>query len=520
MRLLSFVMILFSLPVVHSCRTEPDYAHTQRKHPASLPSEVVKFDSPVMLFIYPDRNQTDSLTAILGNDRFYTQSDSAGEMFRKARKQAERKNLQTWSGTVRNFEFTTSDGAVIELRLSAYKEPWFMVTFDGQNSPQIVRSADIQRFSEETEPLKIKTGRKIKSTTQKSAGAIAQSRDSLVRAEIPDIETRAPETTIRLQIYPGAPAPPYRNESAGIRIISSYISAAKQCWLEFDNDLFSNTDRYYTNGVVLGYSAPSLTSWKLNRLMIGLRRNSVIKSAISLHHGMYTPFTTKLPPTLNDDRPYASTLFLRYSQVSEDALSGIRVLTALEAGVIGDAALGRYLQKSVHAGIPSNDEPLGWDTQIRNDVVLNYHLGFHKQVVSTRSAEVYATSEAVAGTLHTRGAIGITAIAGRIAPGLTPLPGGANKTVTGKSSWHYGAEGGFEMRFIGYDATLQGGFFSKENIYALKPEEIERLVAALHFGLFAGYGKFGLSISQYYLSPEFKAGKQHFWGQIGLKYGY
>ena len=520
MRLLSISMILFSMLALQSCRTEPDYVSEQTRHADTVPSAAVKFDSQVMLFVYPDKNLTDSLTTALGSDRYYSQSDFTGEMFRKARILAKKRNIPTWSGTGRYFEFTTLDGAVIELRLSAYNEPWFMVAFDGKHTPEIIRPEDISRWTNKTELPDGRHNRGKISAIQQPTDTYTPDRDTSVRAELPEMEGHVPGTTIRLLIYPATPAPPLRDETAGINIISSYISAAKQAWLEFDNDLFSNTDRYYTNGVVLGYTAPALTSWRINRLMIGLRRNSVVKSAISLHHGMYTPFTTKLPPTLSDDRPYASTLFLRYSQVSEDAVSGTRVMAALEAGVIGDAALGRYLQKSVHAGIPSNDEPLGWDTQIRNDVVLNYHLGFHKQVVSARQAEVYATSEVVAGTLHTRGAVGISAIAGKIAPGLTPLPGNTMETQSREEKWHYGMEGGFEMRLIGYNATLQGGFFSKENIYALKPEEIERLVAALHLGLFAGYGRFGLSISQFYLSPEFKAGKQHFWGQIGLKYAY
>lgn len=513
-------MILFSLLALQSCRTEPDYVREQTRLPDSLPPEVVKFASPVMLFVYPDKKLTDSLTSTLGSERFYSQSDLTGEMFRKARILAEKKNIQTWSGTARYFEFITFDGAVIELKLSAYKEPWFMVTFDGEHTPEIISSAEIPHWTAIAEPTGGKRTRPVKSAIQQPSGSYIPDNDSSVRAAIPGIESRPPGAAIRLLIFPGAPALPYRDKTAGMNIISSYISAAKQIWLEFDNDLFSNTDRYYTNGIVLGYSSPALTSWRINRLMIGIRRNSVVRSSISLHHGMFTPLTTKLPPTLSDDRPYASTLFLRYSQVSEDALSGTRVIAALEAGVIGDAALGRYLQKSVHAGIPSNDEPLGWDTQIKNDVVLNYHLGLHKQIVSTRHAEVYATSEAVAGTLHTRGAAGLSAIAGKIAPGLTPLPGNTMETQSGEQFWQFGIEGGIEMRLIGYDATLQGGLFSKENIYALKPEEIERLVAALHLGLFAGYGRFGLSISQFYLSPEFKAGKQHFWGQIGLKYGY
>lgn len=123
---------------LQSCRTEPDYVSEQTRHADTVPSAAVKFDSQVMLFVYPDKNLTDSLTTALGSDRYYSQSDFTGEMFRKARILAKKRNIPTWSGTGRYFEFTTLDGAVIELRLSAYNEPWFMVAFDGKHTPEII----------------------------------------------------------------------------------------------------------------------------------------------------------------------------------------------------------------------------------------------------------------------------------------------------------------------------------------------------------------------------------------------
>lgn len=478
------------------------------------------FDSPVVLFIYPADTQADSLKQAMGADRYFAQSDRKGAEFTTVRRLAENQHLATFSGNPGKYRFITQEGIIIDMDLSRMNQSWKVIFFNGLDAPML---ADPDKAGElifrtgntRNERNKVKSGNTKKTATQNATEISPPIK--------PDRGVKGiagqKETTIRLVISPGQSLPPLRDASGNFRIVNSYISPHHRFWLYFDNDMFSNTDRYYTNGVVLGYSAPGLTTWALNRLMIGRNRHSVVHSAISLHHGMFTPLTTKEQPTLSSDRPYASTLYLRYSQTSEDALAGIRLTSAIEAGLIGDAALGQLLQRSVHAGIPTNDEPLGWETQIKNDLVLNYLLDIQKQLHKSRNAEIYAEGSVSAGTLHTNAAMGINAVAGVFTSGLTPLPKAYDQLSKPAGSWQYGINGGLELRMIGYNATLQGGLFNKENVYALKPEEIERLVAAFHMGIFVNYRKFGINLSQYYLSREFREGKQHFWGQIGVQYG-
>lgn len=479
------------------------------------------FSSPVVAFIYPDDSQVESLKKEMGTNRFYSLSDQHGAEFSKARLLAEKNKLTTWSGTAGKYRFVSNDGTIVDIDLSRIHEPWKVIVFNGKDTPVVAGAKEAEDIIRKYNHHEIRNKNKPESATNVS---IPDSGDTSiaeqpVRTEnyssIPGLK----ETTLRLYLLPGQEPPPVRNETAGIRIVNSYISPYHRFWLEFDNDMFSNTDRYYTNGVVLGYTAPALTSWQINRLMIRHNHNSVVHSSISLHHGMFTPLTTKEAPTLANDRPYASALFIRYSQVSEDEQAEIMLSSAIDVGVIGEVALGQMLQRSVHAGIPSNDEPLGWETQIKNDLVLNYSANIQKQLVKSRHNEVYAEGSAMLGTLYTRATMGVNAVVGVYRPGLTPLPSDYSQISSNASPWQYGARGGLELRMVGYDATLQGGMFNKNNVYALKPEEIERLVAAIHFGLFVNYQKFGLSVSQYYLSAEFEEGMQHFWGQIGLQFG-
>jgi lipid A 3-O-deacylase len=479
------------------------------------------FNSPVIAFIYPDNSQVERLKKETGSDQYYSLSDLHGAEFAKVRQLAEKNQLTTWSGTAGKYRFVTEDGAIVDIDLSRIHEPWKVIVFNGKDSPVVAGTREAEILIRNNNHHRTRNKYKGNTLIYTSTPAPVdtpysnQPQRNKNYNSIPGLK----ETTLRLFILPGEEPPPLRNATAGFRIINSYINPNRRFWLEFDNDMFSNTDRYYTNGVVLGYTAPGLTSWRVNRLMIKHNHNSMVHSSISLHHGMFTPLTTKEAPTLVNDRPYASALYLRYSQVSEDEQAGIRLSSAIDAGVIGEVALGQLLQRTVHAGIPSNDEPLGWETQIKNDLVLNYSADVQKQLVKNRRNEVYAEGSATLGTLYTRATMGVNAAFGVYRPGLTPLPADYSQISANSSRWQYGVRGGLEIRMIGYDATLQGGMFNKNNIYALKPDEIERLVAAIHFGLFVNYQKLGLSVSQYYLSPEFKEGRQHFWGQIGLQVG-
>jgi len=521
-RLFRIILLLLLLSAI-SCREKAPHVMPEPLQNKGV-QPMDEFNEPLVLLLYPDQKRADSIKQQTGIENFYARSDENSIHYQELRNILEASEIKVVSGEKLRYRFISDNGAITETDLSRIGSPWQVIIFNGTDSPVLV-SPDkaagklkelFPDFKTDKQTIRAKKPKKSNTSAPTPSHQENERDDSGAVANLPAQK----ETIIRLIIPAGQQAPADRDETSGIHVINSYISPHHRFWLMFDNDIFSNTDRYYTNGVVIGYSAPGMVNLPVNRLMLSLRRNSVVHASISLHHAMFTPFTTKTPPILIDDRPYASSLFLRYSQTSDDALSGIRVTSSIDAGVIGDAALGRYFQKSVHATVPTNDEPMGWETQIRNDLVLNYSVNLQKQLLKNKNAEIYAHGEATLGTLQTRAGMGINAIAGLFIPGITRLPMDYSELQQVQRDWQYGIRGGLEFRLIGYDATLQGGVFNNDNIYALKPEEIERMVAAMHLGIFARYRKLGISISQYYLSPEFKEGKQHFWGQIGLEYGW
>ena len=66
-------------------------------------------------------------------------------------------------------------------------------------------------------------------------------------------------------------------------------------------------------------------------------------------------------------------------------------------------------------------------------------------------------------------------------------------------------------KFVGYDATLQGGFFNRSSVYSINGSGISRFVFQGSAGLTLVYGGFRFDIEQFLLSPEFENGWWHKW---------
>lgn len=305
------------------------------------------------------------------------------------------------------------------------------------------------------------------------------------------------------------------------QVLQSYIWPYTGVEILLDNDLFSNTDRYYTNGVKIKYRSPAMAFWRINTILPVNIKQSMEYNSLELHHGMYTPFTTKEPPLLQGDRPYAATLYIRFNRRADSPQKGLSQTASFDIGVMGEAALGSMLQKGVHAGLPSNDEPLGWETQIGNDIIINYNYILLKRLVSTESFSAYSINEASIGTLNTSAGTGIGFRTGTDSYFLTPLPDTYARFSNFSSyRWHFEFDANVTAHVVGYNATLSGGIMNRNNIYVLKPGEIERMLIRAEAGFTMRYGKYGIRLAQYYCSNEFKEGKHHFWGQAGINIGF
>ncbi|WP_165793612.1 lipid A deacylase LpxR family protein [Hyphococcus luteus] len=147
----------------------------------------------------------------------------------------------------------------------------------------------------------------------------------------------------------------------------------------WENDYFANTDRNYTNGVRISYLSglkqPHGVSSTLAHDILGAGPDAGIRRGFAVGHSIFTPEDTLATEPLPDQHPYAGWLYGEYSVVVEQR-QRVQQIT-LQAGVVGPAAQGEWLQNNWHDLI--NGDPVnGWDNQIGNEpgFVLSYDRQF------------------------------------------------------------------------------------------------------------------------------------------------
>lgn len=147
-----------------------------------------------------------------------------------------------------------------------------------------------------------------------------------------------------------------------------------------ENDVFTGTDREYTNGVKLTWISRDLTDYRndpripdwghpvIDRLPFvnepGLTRNV----SLSVGQNMYAPEDLKRTDLIPDQRPYAGITYLALGFHSKDS----KRMDTLEVdlGIVGPHSYAEEIQETWHRWIDST-EPRGWEHQLKDEPVLN-----------------------------------------------------------------------------------------------------------------------------------------------------
>lgn len=144
----------------------------------------------------------------------------------------------------------------------------------------------------------------------------------------------------------------------------------------FENDLFFNTDKYYTDGVQLLIKQRNVDesgppAWFAKAACLGVQCESDRVELVRHKFGqlMYTPVRITVAEPQPFDRPWAGMLyytreyeFVSPSRESRTTLSGT-------VGVIGPRSLAEQTQKWIHRTF-TGATPRGWDNQIRGELGL------------------------------------------------------------------------------------------------------------------------------------------------------
>jgi len=292
--------------------------------------------------------------------------------------------------------------------------------------------------------------------------------------------------------------------------------------LQLDNDIFNYTDRFFTSGLRADLIVPAFRSNPLNFLMIPYWNEGINYYGICVVQNIYTPSTTLTGGILPGDRPYAGYLYVGSYKITNDVSTRIRLSSELQIGIIGPSSLGGALQIAFHTNTPQNKPPLGWEYQIQNDLLLNYRAMIEKGILTTRYLEANLHATGMLGTVITNISGGIYLRTGLFNPYFRNLflsKWSLNKKRGARDfqCYFFINPGG---RFVGYDATLQGGVFNRTSIYTLSSGDMNRLLFLGSAGLTITHGGIQIKGEQFLLSPEFKNGWWHKWLSVGLTYSF
>lgn len=276
----------------------------------------------------------------------------------------------------------------------------------------------------------------------------------------------------------------------------------------YDNDFFTKTDEYYTQGITLDYVHPSIKKLPLTKLL-WKPYTTAPQYGVTLNLFGYTPTSIASDSILYGDRPFNASISLKTFLIQADEVHHQQISTAFSIGIMGPYALGYQIQDNIHRWL-KNPLPHGWQYQIQNDIILNYQINYEKQLYHAGNNFLLNTAaEARVGTLNDRVSGGFNFMAGRFNKRFKPV--GYNKRKT--EYYFYGQS---RINFIGYDASMQGGVFNRNNPYIIAGSDITRVTYQADAGVIVNFKKLYLSYTQSFLTKEFRTGKYHRWGGISI----
>jgi hypothetical protein len=140
----------------------------------------------------------------------------------------------------------------------------------------------------------------------------------------------------------------------------------------WENDIFFNLDRDYTNGAEITYTTPpnDNVDWIVGvaRAMPFFANHGEVRTSYAIGQDIFTPEHQMLTVPLPNERPYAgySYVSMGLMEANPDRLDQLEV----QLGVVGPMALAKETQFWVHS-IIDDDKPKGWHYQLHNEPSFN-----------------------------------------------------------------------------------------------------------------------------------------------------
>ncbi|MEX0922426.1 MAG: lipid A deacylase LpxR family protein [Rhodovibrionaceae bacterium] len=279
--------------------------------------------------------------------------------------------------------------------------------------------------------------------------------------------------------------------------------------LIFENDIFANTDRNYTNGIRAEWlSTPmDIPEWVTDaaRAFPLFPDDGIFRASYAIGQSMYTPKDITRENPSRDDRPYAGWLYGAIGLIAENGQRLDQI--ELTLGIVGPASGAAQTQKAVHKIIDSPD-PKGWDSQLKNEpgVILTYQRswrGFISRTSSGYGFDLTPHAGGALGNVYTYANAGATLRLGKNLlldygpPRIKPSISGSGFFVPyDGTSWYFFA--GVEGRAVARNIFLDGNSFRDSR-------SVDRniFVGDVQFGFALTVQNVRVSYTHVFRTPEF-----------------
>jgi lipid A 3-O-deacylase len=283
--------------------------------------------------------------------------------------------------------------------------------------------------------------------------------------------------------------------------------------IQYDNDFFSATDQYYTQGVRMEYIAPVFERSPVRHVLLRPQNATASYAGIAIQRDGFTPSGIRINHIPHGDRPYAATMFISQFALVLNRENHTRIFSQLDLGMIGPIVGGREEQTGIHKAI-GDILPLGWEYQVANDAVVNYTVEVEKGLLRRKLMLLTGFTQGRLGTLYTDVSAGALVRIGWMNDYFSNV-GISTQGGLRKFQGYVFAKG--SVKAVGYNATMQGGLSGK-SIYTLPASSVERVVTQGSCGVVVSYKRMLLEYTKVYLSPEYTNGLSHGWGHCSLSF--
>lgn len=284
---------------------------------------------------------------------------------------------------------------------------------------------------------------------------------------------------------------------------------------ETENDMLFSSDSYYTAGTALSFTHKNIKKSPAQLIIKSKKAENYTYTGFGFQQRIFTPYNIDDPNSIKNDRPYSAYLLVTNFATIINPNKKIKISNEIGIGIMGEAAKGEEVQKSVHRIIGAIT-PIGWDNQLGSAFLIDYQLRIEKGFFNDWTASHFTPfASSRIGTLTNLVQAGLLTKWGN--KGNYLVNASIPLELDNKLIWEWVFE--INLQGVFYDATLEGGLFDNDPNAITKDETISRQYQ-LRTGVNLYYNKISLRYMIKFNSTDFNSAFIHRYASINIGFAF